>query len=216
MKKLNTYVLTLLTAAAMLFALPAHAVTTTYNMQALGAVAGGQYVAKSGTTYTADAAGVVTGVAPGDVTDMLKSGLSLVDQSSPFAASLYGNPGPMVVSGTAAIASVNAGVTIIPAVTGKTIYVTNLTAKAVGGTLATCTDIVFQDTAASPIGAIDFTSAGALSGTGDLSWNSSTATVGAAFGSAGLTASKGLAIVKSGSNCVTATGIRYAVTYVVQ
>lgn len=125
--------------------------------------------------------------------------------------SLISNKIPQKVIVTVLAADINAGLTIIPAVLGKTITVTGVQQRANGGTAAGATAVVVQDTAASPVNVASTAVATLTSGT-LVQENTSGVTLGAAF-LAAATLSKGIAVGKTGSSLTTATSITFVVEY---
>ena len=61
--------------------------------------------------------------------------------------------GTFSVSANVTLAQVNAGVTILPAVTGQTFKVNHFLLTAVGGTTAGCTSVNISDTTGTPVNA---------------------------------------------------------------
>lgn len=115
------------------------------------------------------------------------------------------------VTSTLTIAQVNAGATIIPAVTGKTLRI--LDYKLVStGSMTQLTAIVLQDTNTSPVVVTTVAAAGLTNGTIVHPFTATHVTNGAGF-LASLTASKGLALAKTGSTETTATGLKVYVVY---
>jgi hypothetical protein len=115
------------------------------------------------------------------------------------------------VEASVPIASVNAGLTLVPAVTGRTLKVVHVLEQAVGGTVGTCTDIRISDTNSSPVDVTTTVAASLVSGT-ILDEANAGVTVDAGFG-VPLTAGKGLQIRSTGSACVTATSVFVIVLY---
>jgi hypothetical protein len=115
------------------------------------------------------------------------------------------------VEATVSIANVNSGFVLIPAVTGRTLKVVRVLEEAVGGAVATCTDVRISDTNSSPVDVALTLVAGLTQGT-FLDEANSAVTVEAGFG-VPLTANKGIQIRKTGGTCATATSVFVIVMY---
>ena len=128
-----------------------------------------------------------------------------------------GNPVVQTISGNATTAQINAGLVIIPAITGKTITIQRYAVQAVGGTAATCTGVYLEDTAGSPVLATTIAAADLTTAIINIPGGAGN-TLGAGFtyGLSGLTVSKGVQIIKNGSNCATMTSANYAIEFSVQ
>lgn len=146
--------------------------------------------------------------ATGAITDT--AGTSDIDPA--FSTTLLGNPVVKELAGTATVAQINAGITILTGVSTRKIYVLGYDFVATG-TPATCTGVLLQDTAGSPVVAASVPVASLTSGTHALT---ASAQLGAGFGQAGLTASQSLQLKVNGSNCTTMTSMSYNIQYTVQ
>lgn len=111
---------------------------------------------------------------------------------------------------TATLAQINAGLVLVPAVTGQAITVTNFTAI-VNGTFLTGTSVELEDTNGTPVAVATFGEA-ALTNGAILVPASSGVTLGAGF-AAPLTTSKGLQVVNNGSAQTGGTSITFNLTY---
>jgi hypothetical protein len=106
-------------------------------------------------------------------------------------------------------AQVNAGLTLIPAVAGQTIYVHDFNTRTTGS-WATGTAVVLEDTAGSPVLAATL----AQADLGNVLFPGATGvTLGAGYGGVGLTAGKGLQIAGTGSAFTGGTAIIVDLTY---
>lgn len=116
------------------------------------------------------------------------------------------------VEGSLTTAQINTGATVLAAITGVTNKVVAVEFQAIGGAFGACTLVQVVDTAGTPIVSVGFPIAiltqntiASVSGSGvvftTFSWQG------------GLTASKGLAINKTGSSCTTATSLNYRIMY---
>lgn len=56
---------------------------TTYKLLAPNATPNGTYVSRAGNAYTADSMGVITGVASGDIADLLNDGATFIGSAAP-------------------------------------------------------------------------------------------------------------------------------------
>jgi hypothetical protein len=111
------------------------------------------------------------------------------------------------------LAQVNAGFTLLAGKTTQTIKVLHVLLTSNGGSTAACTGVLLEDTNTSPVIALTVLTAGLTSGT-PVDETKSSATPGAGFAPATLTAGKGLQIIKDGSTaCTTATSYSVIVFY---
>jgi len=113
---------------------------------------------------------------------------------------------------TATLAQINAGLVLIPGVTGKKITVTRFFAN-VTGNFATGTAVELESTNASPVAVATLAQAGL--GTGDQlsDASASNVTLGAGFG-AQLGSGDGLQVIHTGSNFTGGTSIQFVINYV--
>ena len=116
--------------------------------------------------------------------------------------------------GNATTAQVNAGKTIVNAVSGRTLTVVGGWMRALGGNAGGTTSVDIKDTkATSPVVAVACTQAGLTQNT---ILRFGTATTGEFNTSnTALTKNKGLQIVKTGNDLTTATSVDYVVYYTV-
>lgn len=120
-----------------------------------------------------------------------------------------GSSSAKVANITATLAQINAGLIIIPGVTGKKITVTNYTARA-SGSFAGGTNVILESTNASPVVVTTIAEAGLTSGTPNAP-TSANNTLGAGF-AAPLGTGDGLQIVSTGTQ-TTATSLNLVITY---
>ena len=114
-------------------------------------------------------------------------------------------PFAQVADVTATLAEINAGKTIIPAVTGKQIQVLDYIAIA-AGTFADTTSVDLQDESATNVTAL------AVADLDDATLLPSDGTLGAGFG-VPLTVSEALEVVNTGSTATGGTSVRFIVSY---
>ena len=118
--------------------------------------------------------------------------------------------GVKTVTVTATQAQINAGLTLIPGVTGKKIDVLNVVNRVVG-TFATGTSVELESTNASPVAVLTYLEA-AIGGTTVLYPNSANVTTGAGFAAA-LGSGDGLQVVNNGSAQTGGTSMQFTITY---
>lgn len=111
----------------------------------------------------------------------------------------------MIADVTATLAEINAGKTLIPAVSGKQIRVTNYAAIAVG-TFADTTSVDIQDESATKVAVL------AVADLDDATLTPADGALGAGF-AVPLTAGEALEIANVGSAATGGTSIRFVVTY---
>jgi hypothetical protein len=117
------------------------------------------------------------------------------------------------VSASVTLAQVNAGVTILPAVTGQTYKVSHFLLTSVGGSAAGCTSVNISDTAGSPVNAAAVAVAALTSGTPvDETISGVTLT---AFAPTALTASQGIQVRHVGSACTTSVTFNVVVYFTI-
>ena len=117
------------------------------------------------------------------------------------------------VSASVTLAQVNAGITILPAVTGQTYKVNHFLLTAVGGTTAGCTSVNISDTTGTPVNAAAVAVAALTSGTPvDEAIANVTLT---AFAPTALTASQGIQVRHVGSACTTSTSFNVIVFFTI-
>lgn len=114
------------------------------------------------------------------------------------------------VNVTATLAQINAGLTLIPGVTGKKITLLDYTARVNGSSFAGGTNVLLQSTNGTPVVASTIAEAGLVSGA-VLKPTSANTTLGAGF-SVPLGTSDGLQVAATGTH-TTATGITFTLTY---
>lgn len=117
------------------------------------------------------------------------------------------------VSATLTLAQVNAGITILPTVTGQTYKVNHFLITAVGGTTAGCTSVNISDTTGTPVNAAAIAAATLVSGT-PVNETASGVTL-TAFAPTALTASQGIQVRHVGSACTTSTSFTVIVTFTI-
>jgi hypothetical protein len=132
-----------------------------------------------------------------------------------FSTSYFSNPQVNYVYGSCTVAAVNAGTCVpLALVTGHTIYVMDYDIVP-AGSAATCTGILLEDTAGTPVVVSTIAAAALTSGAHNRPLVSNNV-LGVGFGAgSGLTVSKALQIIKNGSNCGTTTAFQYAISYTV-
>jgi len=108
------------------------------------------------------------------------------------------------------LAQLNAGVTLIPANTLRTLKVVHALVEATGGNTAACTAVVIEDTNGTPVTVTSTTAATLTSGTVT---DETISGVTISNFAVPLTAGQGLQIVHTGSACTTATGFLVVVSY---
>jgi hypothetical protein len=117
------------------------------------------------------------------------------------------------VSANVTLAQVNAGITILPAVTGQTYKVNHFLLTAVGGTTAGCTSVNISDTTGTPVNAAAVAIAALTSGTPvDETISGVTLT---AFAPTALTANQGIQVRHVGSACTTSTSFNVVVFFTI-
>lgn len=127
-----------------------------------------------------------------------------------------GSAGVYSIAGNATTAQINAGITIVPAVTGRTLKIMGVLFQAIGGAAAGCTAIQVDDTTGTPVVGVSVTVAA-------LTQNTMVTTDTAPAAGAwtyttfltALTANQGLQIIKTGSACTTLTSLNYRVFYTI-
>jgi len=114
------------------------------------------------------------------------------------------------------IAEVNSGHELIAAVAGRTITVVDWSVTAVGGAAGAATSVDLQDDAGTPV-SVAAIAVAALTENTVVKPNSANVTDGAAAAGigVGLTASKGLDIIKNGSDVTTATSFTVTIQYTI-
>lgn len=127
-------------------------------------------------------------------------------------ATLYSSKQVQTLISTVTLAQSNAGQIILPAVTGKTITITDFQAK-VNGNYATTTAVVLEDTNGTPV-VISTLAVAALTTGAFLNSNTSGVAMGAGY-FVPLTLSKGLQVVNSGSAATGGTSIIFKIDYVI-
>lgn len=110
----------------------------------------------------------------------------------------------------ATLAQINAGLTLIPGITGKKITVTNYVAQ-VTGAFTTGTSVELESTNASPVAVTTIAEAGLTNGA-ILTPNSSNTTLGVGFGGP-LGSGDGLKVVNNGTASAGGTSIQFNITY---
>lgn len=115
-----------------------------------------------------------------------------------------------VVQVTATLAQINAGLVIIPGVSGKKILVTNYTARVAGG-FATGTAVILESTNATPVLVTTLAEAGLTNGA-VLTPASANTTIGAGF-AVPLGSGDGLQVVNSGAAQTGGTSIQFTISY---
>jgi hypothetical protein len=145
-----------------------------------------------------------------------KTGAAFVTEGSCAPGSALG---PVVagviysVSANVTLAQVNAGITILPAVTGQTYKVDHFLLTAVGGTTAGCTSVNISDTTGTPVNAAAVAIAALTSGVPvDETITGVTLT---AFAPTALTASQGIQVRHVGSACTTSTSFNVTVFFTI-
>ncbi len=136
------------------------------------------------------------------------------DLSPVYSTGITANPVAMITKGSCTVAAVNAG-TCKPlvGVAARTITVTHFDIVATGSA-ATCTGVFLEDDNGSPVVIATLAAATLTSGSHNVPL---AATLGAGFGAgAGLTAAKGVQLIKNGSDCATTTSFGYTITYTLQ
>lgn len=127
---------------------------------------------------------------------------------SPQLSSSNTSSSPRVAQFTVTQAQVNAGLVIIPAITGKSVTVTNFQMQTTG-TFATGTSIELEDTNGTPVAVATVVTADLA----NVNFPGATGvTMGVGFGQP-LTLSKGLQIVKNGSAFTGGTNVLLTLTY---
>lgn len=111
---------------------------------------------------------------------------------------------------TATLAQINAGLVLIPGLTGKKIIPLNVVARVVGA-FATGTSVELEDTSGSPVAVLTYAEAGLTNGA-VLFPNSANVTAGAGFAAA-LTSGAGLQVVNNGSAQTAGTSITFTITF---
>ena len=115
------------------------------------------------------------------------------------------------VESNVTIANINAGTVLVPAVTGRTLKVTHVLLRAIGGAVGTCTAVVVEDTTGSPVASITANIAQLTQNT--VVTESTASVVIGTFGVTSLTANQGLQVAKTGGTCDTATSVWVVVFY---
>lgn len=112
------------------------------------------------------------------------------------------------------LAQVNAGYTLVPAVTGQTYKLQHAVIQAKGGDTAGCTAVQIDDTAGTPIVGV---SAAIAALTQDTVVNEATASgvTVTTLAPTAFTASQGIQVIKTGSACTTATSFNVIVFYTI-
>lgn len=111
---------------------------------------------------------------------------------------------------TATLAQINAGLVLIPGVTGQKITVSNYVAR-VTGAFASGTSVELESTNASPVAVTTLAEAGLTNGAVLLPSSSNT-TLGAGFGAA-MGSGDGLQVVNNGSAQTGGTSIQFTIDY---
>lgn len=145
-----------------------------------------------------------------------KTGAAFITEGSCSPGSAVGTTVAGVtysVSASVTLAQVNAGITILPAVTGQTYKVNHFLLTAVGGTTAGCTSVNISDTTGTPVNAAAVAIAALTSGTPvDETITGVTLT---AFAPTALTASQGIQVRHVGSACTTSTSFNVVVFFTI-
>lgn len=119
------------------------------------------------------------------------------------------------VRGTATLAEINAGKTLITGIPGQQIRVIGGYMRVNGGALGALTALVIEESDGSP----DIVSWAQANLTDASRWDLRTVitgqTIGAGFNAA-LTAGQGVSLSKTGSDATTATDIEYVLDYVIE
>ena len=118
------------------------------------------------------------------------------------------------LTGSATIAQVNSGTTILSAVTGRRLRVVGFELQAIGGAFGTCTAVQITDTAGTPIVSFSVPIATLTQNT-IVTPASSNITFTTYAWQGQLTASKGLQVNKTGGTCDTATSLNYRISYTI-
>jgi hypothetical protein len=144
-----------------------------------------------------------------------KTGAAFMTNGSPAVGAPIGTVTAGVVysvSATLTLAQINAGIVILPAVTGQTYKVSHFLMTATG-TAATCTSVNISDTAGTPVNAAAVAIAALTSGTPvDETISGVTLT---AFAPTTLTAGQGIQIRHVGSSCATTTSLAVTVYFTI-
>lgn len=134
------------------------------------------------------------------------------EQASGNIVSKAGGSVQFTVTGTATLAEVNAGKTILPGIPGMQIKVVGGRVKA-NGAFETLTAIELQESDGSPV-IVSWAQAQLTDGAVfNLRSTTSGQTIGAGFAAA-LTAGNGVKLVKTGTAGATATSLDYVIDYV--
>lgn len=185
------------------------------HMTSGGAIARGasvEVVYTTNTVITSGGTNPVVGFAYGSSTG--SGQLLRVYIQAPFAqvnAALSGST--KTITAVATLAQINAGLTLIPGVSGQAITVTNYTARVAGG-FATGTSVELESTNASPVAVSTIAEAGLTNGA-VLTPASANTTLGVGFAAA-LGSGDGLKVVNNGSAQTGGTSITYTITYTQQ
>lgn len=131
--------------------------------------------------------------------------------SSPQTSASNTSQSQKVVSVTATLAQINAGLILIPGITGKKITVTNYTAR-VTGAFATGTAVLLESTNVSPVLVTTLAEAGLTNGA-VLTPASGNTTLGAGF-AAPMGSGDGLQVANSGTAQTGGTNIAFTITYI--
>jgi len=134
------------------------------------------------------------------------------DNALNLNGSVFTDKVTLSLTATATLTQINAGLTLLAGVTGKTITVLDFKAK-VTGTFATATSVEIEDTNASPV-AIASTAVAGLTDGAILNEVESNTTMGAGYLGT-LTASEGIAITKTGSDATGGTSITVKIDYII-
>lgn len=118
------------------------------------------------------------------------------------------------VGGSITLAQLNAGATIVPAVTGRTYRPVGFWLQ-FNGAFTTATDIRLSDTAGSPVDIVTVAIAGATNGANVTQNGGSNITVSTTGFAQQLTANAGIQLRKTGSSAAGGTSIFYMVQFVV-
>lgn len=128
----------------------------------------------------------------------------------PSVSGAAGNPNVKTISVTASLAQINAGLVLIPGVTGEKITPLNYVAR-VNGNFASGTSVELEDTNGTPVAVTTIAEAGLTNGAVLLPSSGNT-TLGAGF-AAPLTSGAGLQVVNNGSAQTGGTSIQFTITY---
>lgn len=130
--------------------------------------------------------------------------------ASPQLSNVNTTQSPKLLTVTATLAQINAGLVLIPGVTGKKITVTNVFNRSVGA-FATGTSVELESTNATPVAVLTYLEA-AIGSSANLFPNSSNVTIGAGF-CATLGSGDGLQVVNNGTAQTGGTSMTFTIEY---